>query len=115
SADWHSADLAPDCSTLSAAERTELARAWSEIGLMEHASVAAFARFTLQLLSVGAPAALVEQSQQALADELLHTRLCFSLASAYAGEALGPGRLPTEHALDLTALADIAALTLHEG
>lgn len=110
-----SSESAPRVDQLSAAERAELARAWTELGLMEHASIAAFARFTLQLLSLGAPAALVEQSQQALADELLHARLCFSLASAYAGEALGPGSLPTENALDLSALEDIAALTLHEG
>ena len=115
SSDWLGAGARPDCARLSTAERAELARCWAQVGLMEHASVAAFARFTLQLLSVGAPAALVEQSQQALADELLHARLCFGLASAYAGEPIGPGPLPTEHALDLSSLEDIAALALHEG
>ncbi|MEY2936061.1 MAG: hypothetical protein RL033_6810 [Pseudomonadota bacterium] len=115
SGDWRSECARPECNALSTEERSALASAWSELGLMEHASVAAFARFTLQLLGVGAPAALVEQSQRALADELLHARLCFSLASDYAGEALGPGPLPTEHALDLSALEDIVALTLHEG
>jgi hypothetical protein len=112
---WVGAGARPDCSRLSAPQRRLLASGWSQLGLMEHASVAAFARFTLQLLSLGAPAVLVEQSQQAMADELLHARLCFSLASAYADEPLGPGPLPTEHALDLSSLEDIAALTLHEG
>jgi hypothetical protein len=114
--DWlATSELAPASDQLCPTDRTELARAWTELGLMEHASVAAFARFTLQLLSLGAPATLVEESQQALADELLHARLCFSLASSYAGVAIGPGPLPSEHALDLTSLEDIAALTLHEG
>ena len=112
---WLGAGMRPDCSRLSPDQRRRLAAGWSELGLMEHASVAAFARFTLQLLSLGAPAALVEQSQQAMADELVHARLCFGLASAYADEPLGPGPLRTEHALDLSSLEDIAALTLHEG
>jgi hypothetical protein len=112
---WLGACAPPDCSRLSSEQRRQLASGWSRLGLMEHASVAAFARFTLQLLSLGAPAALVEQSQQALADELVHAGLCFGLASAYADEPLGPGPLPTEQALDLCSLEDIAALTLHEG
>jgi hypothetical protein len=113
---WLAANgAAPDCSLLNTEQRWQLAQVWAELGLMEHASIAAFARFTLQLLSVGAPAELVEQSQRALADELLHAQICFGLASAYAGEPIGPGPLPTEHALDLSSLEDIAALTLHEG
>ena len=112
---WLGTSSRPDCSRLSTDQRRRLASGWSQLGLMEHASVAAFARFTLQLLSLGAPAALVEQSQQALADELAHARLCFGLASAYAEEPLGPGPLPTEGALELSSLEDIAALTLHEG
>jgi hypothetical protein len=112
---WLARCSRPDCSRLSAEQRRQFARGWSQLGLMEHASVAAFARFTLQLLSLGAPALLVEQSQQAMADELVHARLCFGLASGYAEQPLGPGPLPIEHALELTSLEDIAALTLHEG
>jgi hypothetical protein len=76
-----------------------LAEHWSECGLMEHASIAAFARFTLELLSLGAPARLVEEAQDALGDEIAHTKLCFALASRYAGRALGPGPLPVHGAL----------------
>src|SRR5690606_26260413 len=54
--------------------RTKLAAHFTHMGLMEHASVAAFARFTLQLLSLGAPAALIEASNQALIDETRHAR-----------------------------------------
>jgi hypothetical protein len=49
---------------------------------MEHASVAAFARFTLDLLALGAPADLVQSAQQALGDEIAHAELCFGLAGA---------------------------------
>lgn len=110
-----SAGRRPDCSALSSTERRTLVDAWTRLGLMEHASVAAFARFTLQLLHLGAPFTLVEQSQQAMADELTHARMCFGLASAYAGTSIGPGPLPTEHALDQSSLEDVVVLTLHEG
>jgi hypothetical protein len=80
--------------------RAKLAEHWSHNGLMEHASVAAFARFALQLLSLGAPAELVDGAQKALADEIGHTKLCFALASHYAGRPLGPGALPMSGALE---------------
>lgn len=51
----------------------------------EHASVAAFARVGLQLLSLSAPAALLRATQQAMADEVVHAQLCFGLAAAYGG------------------------------
>ena len=71
----------------------QLARRWTEIGLMEHASIAAFARFTLQLLALGAPLELIEESNRAQADEARHARLAFELATHYAGTPVGPGRL----------------------
>jgi hypothetical protein len=82
---------------------------------MEHASIAAFARFSLQLLSLGAPPELVDACTRALADETAHTRLCFGIASAYAGHALGPGPLDVSGSLELTSLADIVDLVIAEG
>jgi hypothetical protein len=67
---------------------------------MEHASVAAFARFALQLLSVGAPPELLRDTQSAMMDETEHARLCFALASDYAGHAIGPSRLSMDSALE---------------
>src|SRR5262249_26351134 len=72
----------------------QLAQAWARDGLLEHASVAAFARVVAELLSIGAPPELVRATQQAIADELEHARLCFDLASRHAGAVLGPGSLP---------------------
>ena len=82
---------------------------------MEHASIAAFARFSLQLLSLGAPSELVEACTAALADETAHTKLCFGIASAYAGRALGPGPLDVAGSLDVTSLVDIVDLVIAEG
>lgn len=66
---------------------------WLTSARHEHASVAAFARVGLQLLSLGAPAALLRATQQAMADEVVHAQLCFGLAAAYGGappSAAGP-------------------------
>lgn len=100
---------------LDAATREALASAWLRDAQLEHASVASFSRFVLQLLAVGAPAALVERAQGAIGDEVKHARLCFSLASRYAARALGPGRLDVDGSLGSCDLADVAARAVHEG
>lgn len=95
--------------------RAQLAAHFTQMGLMEHASVAAFARFTLQLLSLGAPADLVEASNAAIIDETRHARQAFALASAHARDAVGPGRLPLEGAFDDTSWQAILEATVREG
>jgi photosystem II stability/assembly factor-like uncharacterized protein len=99
---------------LPAATRARLAAAWTRDGLYEHASVASFARFVLQLLAASAPPELVLAGQAALADEVRHARACFGLASAYAGAPVGPGPLAIDGALagpaDLAALAGATAV-----
>jgi hypothetical protein len=113
SSDWSEpAPLGIDA--LAPETRSELARHWSDNGLMEHASVAAFARFTLQLLALGAPASLVEESQRALGDEIAHTRRCFALASRYAARALGPGPLPVDDALEKNSFFTTVATAVTE-
>lgn len=84
--------------------RRALARHWTSLGLMEHASVAAFARFTLELLAFGAPPALLREAQRAMGDEIAHTELCFSIAARYAGRAIEASPLPIAGALDDTSL-----------
>ncbi len=112
-------DWAEDFSTRLAdipdAARERLTAHWTKIGQMEHASVAAFARFTLQLLSLGAPASLVAEAQVAMADETRHARTCFGLASAYAKGAVGPGPLEIDNALGADSVEDIVRLTFREG
>jgi hypothetical protein len=58
---------------------------WLASARYEHASVAAFARVSLQLLSLGAPAELLRATQQAATDEVRHAQLCLGLAAAYGG------------------------------
>jgi hypothetical protein len=65
------------------ASRSPIADAWFADALMEHASVASFARFTLELLSVGAPLDMVADAQRASLDELEHAKLCFQIAALH--------------------------------
>jgi hypothetical protein len=82
---------------------------------MEHASVASFARFTLDLLALGAPAALVLDAQDAGRDEIEHATACFAIASRYAGQNLGPGRLDVGGALPPVDLAEATRAAIVEG
>lgn len=66
---------------------------WLACARYEHASVAAFARVALQLLSLGAPAELLRATQAAMADEVRHARLCFGLAAAHGAPGLEAGPL----------------------
>jgi hypothetical protein len=66
---------------------------WTADAAAEHASIAAFAQLSLELLAVGAPADLVGAAQRALADEVAHARCAFTIASRLAGATLGPAAL----------------------
>ena len=69
--DWR--DLKSRCDALPDAARRAIAQHWTRAAQMEHASVAAFSRFSLQLLAVGAPPSLLEDAHRAALDEdLLH-------------------------------------------
>lgn len=92
-----------------------LAEHWTDIALMEHASVAAFARFTLQLLALGAPPELVRGSTDAQADEIRHATLAFELASHYGAAPVGPARLDLGGALDDLSVTDVLRTTIAEG
>lgn len=98
-----------------AAPDADRAARWARVALAEHASVGSFARVALELLHLGAPAALLAEVQAAGADEVRHARLAFGLASRFAGTTLGPGPLPLTD-LRLTGdLAAFAAATVREG
>jgi hypothetical protein len=111
---WSDA-VTPCVDHLSSAERAALAEHWTRLGQLEHASIAAFARFNLQLLSLGAPPELVEACIRALRDETAHTQLCFGIASAYAGRAIGPGKLDIDGSLGVTSLVEVVELVIFEG
>ena len=88
---------------------------WLRDACDEHASVAAFARFTMHLASVGAPPAMLVASQRAAIDEVRHARACFTLATRYAARTMGPADLSLAGAVVPLTLSEIAALTAEEG
>jgi hypothetical protein len=107
--------LRPDLADLDDRVRAELGKEWRDVALAEHASIASFARFVLDLLAVGAPGDLVASAQRALADEIVHARLAFGLASAYLGVDVGPGPLAVDGALPTPTLASIVRAAIVEG
>jgi len=92
-----------------------LADSWRRDALLEHASIASFARATLTLLSLGAPPELLAETQRAALDEVDHARRSFSLVSRYAGVPEGPGPLEMEGALGGADIASFAVDTLRGG
>jgi len=112
--DWSSRSPGADATAASAlADR--IASEWLEDARMEHASIASFARFTIDLLAVGAPSELVELAQRAALDEVEHARLCFGLATRYSGIARGPAPLSAAGVQVAASLWDAALAAFHEG
>lgn len=95
--DW-ATDPPFDVAGVPDAARAELCASWARDAALEHASVAEFARLTLSLLGLGAPARLVQASLDAARDEVRHAEIAYGVASSYAGHALGPGSLAVEGA-----------------
>ena len=103
-----------------------LADQWRENGKTEHASVAAFARLTLDLMALGAPPALIASANRDALDEIRHTELCFGIARGLDGRSVSPGpfpqaqrvaTLPRSRTLALAKLAvdSLVDGALHEG
>lgn len=95
--------------------RAALADRWGRDAALEHASIASFARFVLDLLAVGAPADLVRAAEAAMRDEIDHAERCYAMASRYAGSALGPGALPLGGVMVGGDVLDVALRALAEG
>jgi hypothetical protein len=114
--DWRATLDVTELARADATTRAERARVWEQIGNLEHASVASFAKVSLQLLSLGAPPDLLLATHRAALDEIEHARLAYSVASASGERAVGPGALPLD-SVDLGActLAELAAETFRDG
>ncbi len=91
-----------------------LARAWEDDAKAEHASIASFNRAALELLAVGAPLALVAQTQRAALDEVEHAQLCLKLAQRFGSDAHAFAPLQALPARSAS-LARLARDTLLEG
>jgi hypothetical protein len=96
--DWTATGITPGLAGLDGATRGAISAHWLEVAALEHASVASFARFTLELLTLGAPAHLLAEAQRGGLDEVEHARLAYAVAGAYSNRRLGPD------ALDLSAV-----------
>jgi hypothetical protein len=89
--------------------RRALAAQWRENGRTEHASVAAFARLTLDLMALGAPPQLIADANRDSLDEIRHAQLCFGLARALDGRVESPGAFPVaSNARKLSSMRTIA-------
>ncbi len=122
-ASWaHSPPAIAPCDSMPAG----VAGQWRENGRTEHASVAAFARLTLDLMALGAPPRLVATANQDALDEIRHTELCFGLARALDGVPESPAPFPEPQrartlprsrtlALSMLAVDSLIEGALHEG
>ncbi len=96
-------------------DRLAAAEAWTRAALAEHAAIASFARFTMELMSLGAPPDLLQAAIQATADEVRHAQDAFAVASAFAGRDLSPSPLPMDGALADPSVRGILERLLTEG
>ncbi len=94
--DWADAPREPRVESLSEEHRRALAEYWTDAALAEHASVASFARFALDLTALGAPPELLGDATVAMQDEIRHAQIAFGLAGAYADAPVGPGPIAME-------------------
>ncbi len=101
---------------LTAQERRRVGAFWRKNAQAEHSSVAGFHRFALDLLAHGAPPELLARAQRAAAQELRHAIDCFTLASDYLGEPIGPAPMNLGLQVPVArSLAELAAWTARDG
>ena len=93
----------------------EIGIQWLQQAEAEHASVASFARHTLQLMSIGAPSELLHRSQAASIDEIKHAKMCYGFASIFLDQDMNPGSLDVENSLEKVEIKDIIQSVIHEG
>lgn len=92
-----------------------IARAWTDTALSAHAAIGMYARFTLQLMSLGAPPGLINGAAQAMQDEVAHAQACFSLARRHAGCDVGPGPLQSPPSLRESDLTSVVLSAVQRG
>ena len=88
---------------------------WLQHAEAEHASIASFARHTLQLMSIGAPSVLLAASQQASLDEIKHAKICYGIASAFLDTDFFPGALKVTDSMNQLNIKDIIQSLVQEG
>ncbi len=109
--DWVAASL---LATTALPDATRAAQ-WLVDAAAEHASVASFARASLQLLALGAPPDLVSEVHAAALDEIAHARTCYALAARRGAITSGPGPLAIDRAPLATTLEGFVRDTFLDG
>lgn len=112
--DWLASEI-PEAAPTDSAHAAALAAAWRADALDEHASVASFQRFGLELMACGAPPELIAAAAQAAIDEISHARLCFEIAHSLDGQVAGPGPLDCSGLEIRGDLAAAAVAAVREG
>lgn len=67
---------------------------WVDRAIGEHASIASFASFAIELMTNNAPPDLIADSLQAAMDEFRHAQTSFEMASFLLQKNVSPGHLP---------------------
>lgn len=88
------AALASEIAALAPATRAWLSHVWLRDAAEEHASIAAFAQLSLELIAVGAPPDLLSACHAAALDEVRHATHGYRLASLYGDRPWSPQALP---------------------
>ncbi len=108
--DWQTS-VVFDIDSLDENVRNAATNHYIEMAAMEHASIASFARFSLQLMALGAPAELVRDAHRAALDEIEHARASYALAAMFGKTNVGPDKLPAAIAtIDVSVIGFVKAL-----
>jgi hypothetical protein len=98
-------------SAMSVRQCHELHAKWMHNALDEHASVAAFSKFILELMAIGArPPHLLQWAHRTSLQEIDHARLCVMMATAYVHRvnSLEADGVPLRAAIDVSSLCGMA-------
>jgi hypothetical protein len=114
SSSWCDSEITEQEVQLSESDTSMARNRWIQDARAEHASVAAFSRFSLQLMAVAAPADLVAAAHLAAVDEVKHAQLCFGLAKTLSRSddvaTPGPFAIPSG-SVEIT--SDIGTMVFH--
>jgi len=111
---WATEKISVDTSGLNREEMAVLASEWTASALGEHASVASFSRFSIELMATQAPPNLLKLASQAAMDEIRHAQVSFSIASVFQGMPVGPGPFPAHDTSVTNDLASVISRVLKE-
>ena len=88
---------------------------FSKKGEAEHASVASFARHTLQLMTMSSPASLLVGAQEAALDEIKHAKMCYGIAEKFLGENIQPSSLDVDGSARAQSREEVIQSVINEG